>query len=55
MKIVSQTKSAQLKLKMGTVFSQRTGLSYSRFNFMKHDVGVSFDTYATLVGARSYE
>lgn len=39
---------------MSTVFSQRMGLSYSRFDFIRHEVGVSFETYANLTGLSSY-
>lgn len=33
-------------MNVSTVFTQTAGLSYSRFDFGRHDVAVSFDTYA---------
>jgi hypothetical protein len=39
---------------MSTVFTQTSGLSYSRFDFGKHEIAVSFDTYANLAGIRTY-
>lgn len=40
---------------MSTVFTQTAGLFYSRFVFGKHEVAVSFDTFAELVGLRTYD
>lgn len=40
---------------MSTVFTQTSGLSYSRFDFGKHEIAVSFDTYANLAGIRTYQ
>lgn len=36
MKVFKQSSAAKLKLNVSTVFSQRTGLSYSRFDFIRH-------------------
>lgn len=44
--IHSKDRAEKVKLNMSTAFSQRTGLSYSRFDFIRHEVGVSFETYA---------
>lgn len=45
---------SRMKLNMSTVFTQRAGLSYSRYDFGKHEAAISFDTYAKLMGLRSY-
>lgn len=42
-------------MNVSTVFTQTAGLSYSRFDFGRHDVAVSFDTYAQLLGLRTYD
>jgi ABC-type antimicrobial peptide transport system permease subunit len=51
--IYLKDRAERLKLNMSTVFYQRLGLSYSRFDFIRHEVGVSFDTYAELAGLPS--
>lgn len=40
---------------MSTVFTKKAGLSYSRYDFGRHEVAVSFDTYTELMGLRNYE
>jgi ABC-type antimicrobial peptide transport system permease subunit len=51
--IYLKDRGQKVKLNMSTTFSQRAGLSYSRFDFLRHEVGVSFDTFAELSGLSS--
>jgi hypothetical protein len=44
--IYQNDRGERVRLDMSTTFSQRVGLSYSRFEFIKQEVGVSFETFA---------
>lgn len=55
MSIYKSDRVERIKLNMSTTFEQRSGLSYSKFDFMRHEVGISFDTFAELYGLRTYD
>jgi hypothetical protein len=53
--VYQKDKAERIRMNFSTAFSQRIGLAYSRFEFMKQEVGISFETYAELAGLESYK